>query len=106
MNQPMPGYPNGLPPAFGGQPDPNALNPGNDPSRAAAIEMMQDYMKMKADAGKYIPVIKRLQDIDVQVRVMDVMIGEEPTRCFVIVKQELQDKEYEELSGINPETFN
>lgn len=47
------------------------------------------------------PLIKTLGDLGIRVRVMPVMIGDEPVDCLVIPAQELLVKEYQLLSGID-----
>lgn len=47
----------------------------------------------------YTPVTKSLDQIGLEPRIMDVMIGEEPVQCFVIPCQELVYKEWQHMTG-------
>ena len=46
------------------------------------------------------PIVKALEDIGIEIRVMPVMIGDEPVDCIVIPAGELMHKEYEFITGV------
>lgn len=76
-----------------------------DEQRRQAMELIQNLANAKAQANAHKPIISALGDLGIEVRVMTVMIGEEPTDCLVIPTQELLMKEYEKMSGVSPTQF-
>jgi hypothetical protein len=52
--------------------------------------------------GSYTPIMKALEQIGIEPKVMPVMIGDMPIDCVVIPAQELLVKEYAILSGVDP----
>lgn len=55
-------------------------------------------------AGRYTPVVKSLEALGIEPRVMAVAItgSDEPVDCLVIPAQELLIKEYAKMSGVDP----
>ncbi len=47
----------------------------------------------------YVPVTKSLEQIGLEPRIMDVMLGDQPVECFVIPAQELVYKEWQHMTG-------
>lgn len=46
------------------------------------------------------PIVKALEDIGMEVRVMSVMIGGEPVDCIVIPAEDLMRSEYQYITGV------
>lgn len=61
---------------------------------------LSDLFKKRTAAHK--PIVKALEELGIKVRVMPVMIGDEPVDCLVIPTQELVIKEYQLLTGVDP----
>lgn len=47
------------------------------------------------------PIVKSLEALGIEVRVMVVMIGDTPMNCLVIPAQELLVREYQLMSGVD-----
>lgn len=57
----------------------------------------------KGREAPYTSVLKSLEQIGLEPRMMDIMIGDEPVSCFVIPVQDLVFKEWQRMSGANYE---
>lgn len=55
----------------------------------------------KSKPKVHAPILKSLETIGVEPRVLDVMIGDESVECFVIPTQELIFKEWRHMTGAN-----
>jgi hypothetical protein len=51
---------------------------------------------------EYIPVMKSLEAIQVDYKIIDVMLGDEPTECVVIPLKDLMYREWCHMSGQGP----
>jgi hypothetical protein len=54
---------------------------------------------LKGAQPEYVPVSKSLEAIGIRPKIMDIMIGDDPTECMVIPLAELIRKEWEHMSG-------
>lgn len=52
--------------------------------------------------GVHKPIVKALEELGIEIRLKPVMIGEETVDCLVIPAQELLIKEYQAMSGVDP----
>jgi hypothetical protein len=57
----------------------------------------------KGKPSAYVSVLKSLEDIGLEPKIMPVIIADEPVDCFVIPVQELIYKEWQRMSGANYE---
>jgi hypothetical protein len=52
--------------------------------------------------ARHKPIVKALEELGIDYKVMPVMIGDEPIDCVVIPAQELLVKEYAAMTGVDP----
>jgi hypothetical protein len=74
------------------------------PIPAPPAQQQQDAMKKLGGLfgnkeKQYSPIVKSLTAANIKPRVMDIMIGDEPTECLVIPVQELIYKEWKHITG-------
>jgi hypothetical protein len=70
-------------------------------------EQMQAFAKLASimkgsQKQEYIPVMKALEAIQVDYKIIDVMLGDEPTECVVIPLKDLMYREWCHMSGQGP----
>lgn len=65
--------------------------------REQAMRLIQ---QLAGNAGQYVPLLKQLATIGVEPKVMDVMLGDEPTECIVLPVSELMAKEWKYMNNI------
>ena len=56
---------------------------------------------LKGGQQEYTPIMKALQAINVDYKIVDVMLGDEPTECLVIPLKDLMYREWCHISGQN-----
>lgn len=76
----------------------------NPAERAARQKEAQQAIGNIADRFKkqppaYVPIGKSLEAISMDVKIMDIMIGDEPVECLVIPVDELMRKEWIQMGG-------
>jgi hypothetical protein len=71
-------------------------------------EQMQAFAKLASimrgsQKQEYTPVLKSLEAIGVEYKVIDVMLGDVPTECVVIPLQDLMYREWSHMSATKPQ---
>lgn len=56
---------------------------------------------LKGAKSEYMPIMKALEAIHVDYKIIDVMLGDVPTECLVIPLQDLMYREWSHMSGQN-----
>ena len=74
------------------------FNPGQPPSQEQ-LEAFSRITKMLKGSQEYVPVMKSLDAIKVDYKVIDVMLGDTPTECLVVPLQDLMYREWCHMSG-------
>lgn len=85
--------------------------PATTPNPDAANNLGQALGKLLSNVGganrpapnpgaNHRPIVKALEDIGMQLRVMPVMIGDETVDCIVIPAEELMRNEYQYITGV------
>ena len=85
--------------------------PATTPNPDAANNLGQALGKLLSNVGganrpapnpgaNHRPIVKALEDIGMQLRVMPVMIGDETVDCIVIPAEELMRYEYQYITGV------
>lgn len=85
--------------------------PATTPNPDAANNLGQAIGKLLSNVGganrpapnpgaNHRPIVKALEDIGMQLRVMPVMIGDETVDCIVIPAEELMRNEYQYITGV------
>ena len=85
--------------------------PATTPNSDAANNLGQAIGKLLSNVGganrpapnpgaNHRPIVKALEDIGMQLRVMPVMIGDETVDCIVIPAEELMRNEYQYITGV------
>ena len=58
---------------------------------------------LKGGQQEYTPIMTALQAINVDYKIVDVMLGDEPTECLVIPLKDLMYREWAHMSGQQPQ---
>jgi hypothetical protein len=69
------------------------------PEQFEAFGKLAQMLKGTRPEPEYMPIMKALEAINVEYRVIDVMLGDIPTECVVIPLQELMYREWTHMSG-------
>jgi hypothetical protein len=70
----------------------------------AAFGKLAQMMKGARSEPEYVPIMKSLEAIHVNYKIIDVMLGDIPTECLVVPLQDLMYREWTHMSGGQPIT--
>jgi hypothetical protein len=69
------------------------------PEQFEAFGKLAQMLKGARSEPEYMPIMKALEAIHVDYKIIDVMLGDEPTECIVIPLKDLMYREWCHMSG-------
>lgn len=83
--------------------DPNGMS--QEEARAGILEFVNHMVALKNQAEQYRPVLKTLEQLGISVTMQEVSLDGVPTKCIVFPAEELVKREYEAITGFNPDNY-